>query len=161
MVRIETNLVAGRSGLTPDELAEIAADGHTFASADWVRLLEATDLSTMIGSPCSLGFAITRENRRPVASSHSWSCVADPDMHLTASADTTLKLGSTSSAELIRWSRRGSEDWFARSAGIARCSTRVAPRWMMSSSSAVRWRAEHRSRSLRRSHRVDPEFIDP
>ena len=67
MLRIETSLVAGRSGLSPDELAEIAADGHTFASADWIRLLESTDLSRMIGSPCSLGFAITRENRRPVA----------------------------------------------------------------------------------------------
>jgi predicted N-acyltransferase len=67
MVRIETSLIAGRSGLTPDELAEIAADGHLFASIDWLEMLEELRLGPIIGGAVSLGFAVTREDQRPVA----------------------------------------------------------------------------------------------
>lgn len=54
------------SRLDEHALAEVTADGHTFASAEWYRFLESIDLSLVAGGDTKLAFAVVTEADRPV-----------------------------------------------------------------------------------------------
>lgn len=67
MVTIRTSLVTDLSTISDESLSEITADGHSFSSAEWYRLVSGTDISRLTGGDVRLGFAVTTENDRPVS----------------------------------------------------------------------------------------------
>ena len=53
--------------LAEDDLAEICADGHTFADARFLRLVDALDLPAVTGGDVTLSFVTVWAGRTPVA----------------------------------------------------------------------------------------------
>ena len=64
---MQTQIEPTLASLSDASLRAITADGHTFASAEWFRLLERLDLSALTGGHVTLQFAIVTADSEPVA----------------------------------------------------------------------------------------------
>jgi len=64
---LQTRIEPTLASLSDESLQAITADGHTFASAGWFRLLEGLDLSALTGGQVTLEFAVVTAAGRPVA----------------------------------------------------------------------------------------------
>ena len=66
MVKLGTELVPTLAAIPDEVLAEITADGHTFAGAAWYRMLESLQLPTLLGGQPRLWFAVVCADETPV-----------------------------------------------------------------------------------------------
>ncbi|QDU60156.1 hypothetical protein Pan216_09930 [Planctomycetes bacterium Pan216] len=64
---MNTAVVSSIADISDDDLDEITADGHVFASTSWYRMLERLDLRTIVGGDVELYFVVVRADDRPVA----------------------------------------------------------------------------------------------
>ena len=65
MVALRTNFVTDLSALSDESLSEVTADGHSFSSAEWYRLIDGVNLSRLTGGNVRLAYAVTTEDGRP------------------------------------------------------------------------------------------------
>lgn len=66
MSAIRTTILDNLQSLSDDVLDEITADGHTFASTCWYRLLDSLDLSSIVGGMVRLKYALVTCRDVPV-----------------------------------------------------------------------------------------------